>query len=101
MKFFTSYSNSCILKYEKQQLEKKHPDFKALLKEYRDGILLFEISDQKIWSKAIKDSVGLSEFYEENKNKWMYPARKKVEIFTSNNEKVIKNAYKYKKTSGR
>ena len=96
-KLFTSYSNSCILKYERQQLEKKHPDFKALLKEYRDGILLFEISDQKIWSKAIKDTVGLSEFYEENKNNWMYPARRKVEIFTSNSEKNIKNVCKFKK----
>ena len=50
-----------------------------------------------IWSKAIKDTSGLKTFYNLNKNKWIWPERANVEIFTSNNKKTIKKAYKFSK----
>ena len=86
-----------LIEFEKTQLERKYPEFKGLLKEYRDGILLFEISDQMIWTKAIKDTSGLKEFYEKNKNQWKWSERADVEIFSSNNSKIIKKAFKLKK----
>lgn len=94
---FNHFINREIIEYEKTQLTKKHPEFKALLKEYRDGILLFEISDQKIWSKAIKDTSGLNEFYKENKNNWMWSNRVVAEVFTAKDKKEIKKAYSSKK----
>ena len=94
---FNNFINREIIEYEKTQLTKKHPEFKALLKEYRDGILLFEISDQKIWSKAIKDTSGLNEFYQENKNNWMWSNRVVAEVFTGKDKKEIKKAYSRKK----
>ena len=86
-----------LIEYEKTQLERKHPDFKALMKEYRDGILLFEISDQKIWTKAIKDTSGLINFFNTNRNTWKYPNRVNATIFTSSSKKTIKKAYSIKK----
>lgn len=94
---FNNFINREIIEYEKTQLIIKHPEFKALLKEYRDGILLFEISDQKIWSKAIKDTSGLNEFYKVNKNNWMWPNRVVAEVFTYKDKKEIKKAYSRKK----
>lgn len=96
-KKYDQYVNDKIIAYEKTRLEAKHPDFKALLKEYRDGILLFEISDQMIWSKAIKDTTGLKKFYQENKNNWMWEDRLEIELFSSTNVKSIKKAYALKK----
>ena len=93
----TKFVNKKIIAYEKTQLERKYPEFKGLLKEYRDGILLFEISDQMIWTKAIKDTSGLKSFYELNKDQWKWDERADVEIFSSNNKKIIKKAYKLKK----
>lgn len=46
------------------------------MKEYMDGILLFELTDQKVWSKAVKDSAGLRDFYNTNKDK--YPDEEKL-----------------------
>ena len=86
-----------LIEYEKTQLERKHPDFKALMKEYRDGILLFEISDQKIWTKAIKDTSGLIDFFNLNRNTWKYPSRANATIFSSSSKKIIKKAYSIKK----
>ena len=51
-----------IIKFEDQNLEAKHPQFKALIQEYRDGILLFDLMDKKVWSKAVKDTTGTLAF---------------------------------------
>ena len=86
---FNKFINQKLIAFEKTQLETKHPDFKALMKEYRDGILLFEISDQKIWTKAIKDTAGLKKFYSSNKDTWKWPNRISGTVFTTESKKTI------------
>ena len=86
---FEKFINQNLIAFEKTQLETKHPDFKALMKEYRDGILLFEISDQNIWTKAIKDTAGLKKFYSSNTNTWKWPNRVSGTVFTSESKKTI------------
>jgi peptidyl-prolyl cis-trans isomerase SurA len=96
-KQFRNFTKKEIINFEKTQLSIKYPDFKALLKEYRDGILLFEISDQMIWSKAIKDTMGLKKFYNNNSDKWRWEDRIKAEFFYSESKKQIKRVYNLKK----
>ena len=55
---------------------------------------MFEINDQKVWSYAIKDTVGLKNFYESNKNDHLWEERVDARIFTSLDKKTIKKAYK-------
>jgi peptidyl-prolyl cis-trans isomerase SurA len=86
---FYKFINQKLIAFEKTQLETKHPDFKALMKEYRDGILLFEISDQNIWTKAIKDTAGLKEFYSSNRDTWKWPNRISGTVFISESKKII------------
>lgn len=63
-------SSEEIMKYEDSVLERKHPDFKYLMKEFHDGILLFEISSDKVWNKVQNDTTGLMRHYELNKYKF-------------------------------
>ena len=84
-KRFKDYVNETILSYEDNQLEAKYPDFKALVKEYRDGILLFELTDRLVWTKAVKDTTGLRVYYQTVKQKYMWPDRKEVSMLTINN----------------
>ena len=55
------------MQYENQQLENKYPEFGMLMNEYREGILLFNICNDLIWSRASKDTEGLQKFFEENR----------------------------------
>ncbi len=64
-----------ILKYEDLQLETKYPEFKALMQEYHDGVLLYEIMTDKVWNKANKDTLGLKNYYEKNKTNYMWKDR--------------------------
>ncbi len=102
-KEFDKFVNDFIKKYEMQKLPQKDQNFKFVLKEYHDGILLFNIMDDKVWKKAVKDSTGLKEFYEKNKNNYLYPVRYKVVKFVTTNEKIqnklIKLLQKQSKTS--
>ncbi len=61
-----------LFEYEKNNLESRYPEFGMLMKEYRDGILMFDISQKEIWDKAAKDTVGLRKYFEANKAKYKY-----------------------------
>src|SRR5204863_3959906 len=90
-------SESCM-NYKESRLEIENPEFKTLMEEYRDGILLFELTDRKVWSKAVKDTAGLKEFYEKNKNNYMWPDRVEATIYTCANANAAKETRKWMKT---
>jgi peptidyl-prolyl cis-trans isomerase SurA len=92
---FKNFSEKAVMSYENDHLEEKYPDFKMLYKEYRDGILLFELMDDEVWSKAVKDTAGLEAYYEANKTKYMWPKRARMKVHTANDEKVAAKMLKY------
>lgn len=79
---YDSWVNETLLAYEESRLDVKYADFRNLMKEYRDGILLFDLTDKKVWSKAVKDSAGLKEFHEKNKSNYMWTDRVDATIYT-------------------
>jgi len=89
-----AYLDRELLAYEDSKLESKYNDFRLLMNEYHDGILLFELTDRKVWSKAVKDSVGLVNFYESNKNEFMWKERAAATVYTCANAKIAKQLKK-------
>jgi peptidyl-prolyl cis-trans isomerase SurA len=71
-----------LLEHENAMLELKFPEFKAIVNEYHDGMLLFEITNQNVWNKAIQDSLGLNEFFAANRGNYVWPDRVNARIFT-------------------
>jgi peptidyl-prolyl cis-trans isomerase SurA len=88
------YGEDRLLQLEDAKLEEKYTPFRLLMKEYREGILLFEMTDQMVWSKAVKDTAGLSVFYEANKGKFMWPERASAIIYTCSNADIAKKVRK-------
>lgn len=63
-----AYEDRELLAFEDTQLEKKYPDFRFLIQEYHDGILLFEVSNKEVWDKASKDTQGLETYFKAHKD---------------------------------
>jgi peptidyl-prolyl cis-trans isomerase SurA len=68
-----------IFKYENSQLENKNTEFADLVKEYYEGILLFDIMERNVWSKASTDSIGLESYFAKNKDKYSTPEAKPLD----------------------
>lgn len=86
------YSNA--INFKDSRLSKTNNEFKLLIQEYRDGILLFDLTDEKVWSKAVKDSAGLENFYQENKNNYMWDKRADATLYVCKDANVAKSVSK-------
>ena len=67
---YDDFFDSEILEYYKEDLINTEPEYANTLTEYQDGLLLFELMQQKIWNKSSKDSLGLKKFYKDNITKY-------------------------------
>jgi peptidyl-prolyl cis-trans isomerase SurA len=72
---YKSFSDDIVIAYEESRLPEKYPEFRYIYEEYHDGILLFDIMDQKVWSAALADTTGLEAFYREHKKSYMWEER--------------------------
>ncbi|OQX81031.1 MAG: hypothetical protein B6D61_01160 [Bacteroidetes bacterium 4484_249] len=88
-KKYKLYSDMECKAYEDSRLEDKYPEFKAIMKEYRDGILLFELTNQKIWSFATKDTIGLKNYHEQHKKEFMWETRLDASVYTFNDTAYV------------
>lgn len=86
---YNLFEKKSIMAFENDQLEFKYPEYRALLNEYRDGILLFDVMEQLVWQKASQDSLGLAQFYESNKAKYIKRDVALADIFTAKSSNVI------------
>ncbi len=92
-KIFNKYVDEEVINFLDERLEEMYPEFKSLVNEYRDGILLFELTDDKVWSAAIKDTTGLKEFYGKHKNDYMWGNRVDATIITSLSPEAVDKAH--------
>ncbi len=91
---YKRYVDEQVFAYEESQLEVKYEDFRNLMQEYHDGILLFDLTDKKVWNKAVIDTAGLEKYHAENKNKYMWKERVRVLTYNCLDEKTKKAAVK-------
>jgi peptidyl-prolyl cis-trans isomerase SurA len=97
-KAYNSWVNTTIMQYENSRLEEKYPEFRLLVNEYRDGILLFDLTQELVWDKASKDTTGLKDFYDRNKENYMWGDRVSAVVYSCVNKstatKVLKSLKK-------
>jgi len=89
---YDQYVDQNLTDYEKANLENKHEDYRMLVKEYRDGILLFQLMDEKVWSKAIEDTTGLEKFFAENQSKYQWEPRVHATVISAASPELLTKA---------
>jgi peptidyl-prolyl cis-trans isomerase SurA len=95
---FEAWVDAALIAYEDQQLESKYPDFKHLVREYKEGILLFDLTQDEVWNKAASDSAGIAQEYELIKNQYKWNDRISFEYWVC---KDIRTARKIAKWSNK
>lgn len=98
---FTKFLEERLLEKSLDDLENSNADYRNLLNEYSDGLLLFAISNDKVWAVASKDRVGLEKYFQEHQSnyKWSEPRFRGKIFYCSTNKiknKVDKFYSKYK-----
>lgn len=68
-------SGDDLLEQEALNLEKTNPSFAELMEDYKNGIFIFKLQEDEIWNKVSVDSVKLYDFYQNNKQKYVWPDR--------------------------
>lgn len=87
---YQNFVNESVLQYHEQNLEKVDVDFSNLLLEFEEGLLLFELMENKIWNVAETDSLKIKIFYDTNKSSYVLEERIDAIIATSSKQKVSK-----------
>ena len=93
-------SDADVKAYADAHLEEKYPELRNLVREYHDGILLFDVSLREVWDKANKDHEGLTAFFKANKKQytWDEPRYKgwliyaKTELAAKAAKQIVKGA---------
>ncbi|PXV68002.1 peptidyl-prolyl cis-trans isomerase SurA [Dysgonomonas alginatilytica] len=77
---------------QKLTLAEKHPEFRHLIQEYYEGILLFNVMNQQVWEKAQNDTQMLQQLFDKDplKYKWESPKYKGYVIHAKDKTTIIK-----------
>lgn len=91
---YNMYTTTVVNDLEEHRLVEEQPEFRSLMQEYRDGIMLFELMDRNVWGKASRDTTGLKAFYETRKGKYLWEPGFTGAVYRFKNEKALKEGQK-------
>lgn len=96
-KALNDYKDQMLLDYEKSRLSTKYAEFRLLEREYYEGILLFDLTEEKVWRRALNDTTGLQEFFENNRDQYTWGMRFNLYQVDAADKKTCKKAINYLK----
>ena len=87
-KHYKNFVINSVMTFYEENLEKYNSEFKYLLQEYKEGILLFSLMDEVIWTKSMQDSAGLKAFFEKNRDDYKWSDRFEITMYVTSDKKV-------------
>lgn len=90
---YEMYTNKIVKDVQMDNLYKTNAEYRALLSEYMDGILLFDLMERNVWNKASSDTAGLNTYYANNKAKYVWKPSFEGKVFQSGNPEEMNELY--------
>ncbi len=92
--WYDQFVEKTLAETEEKDLESNNKEYQMLLKEYRDGILLFSLMNQEVWQKGITDSLGQVDFYRKNIDRYQWKNRVEAFVVKVLDKSQLENARK-------
>ncbi|MFT3682762.1 MAG: peptidylprolyl isomerase [Ferruginibacter sp.] len=86
------YIATASMEYYKKHLEEYNPDFNFQMQEFKEGNMLFEVMEKKVWGKAAADTTGLKKYYEAHRPNYLWTESADVLLFNCSDEKTAQAA---------
>lgn len=93
--WYDKFIEVSLLDAEIEDLTNNNQEYRLLIQEYRDGILLFSLMNEQVWQKAIEDSVGQLKYYEENVARYQWNERAQALIIAIGKEESIPSVRRF------
>jgi peptidyl-prolyl cis-trans isomerase SurA len=90
VELYNEFETEQLKDYFKERLEVDNEEYAAVLNEYRDGLLIFDVMNKNIWQKAKTDSLGLDEYYNKTKADYQWKQRVDADIYSATSESIAK-----------
>lgn len=94
---FNQFVDFQLNQYYDANLENEYPEFKYVMTEYREGLLLFDLMEREIWERSKTDTIGQQKYYEDHISNYQWKKRLKADIFSTTNKTAIEQALKLTK----
>ena len=94
---YTLFVEAQLNKYYDANLESEFSEFKHIMDEYRDGLLLFDLMEKEIWERSKSDTIGQKQYYLDHIQNYKWKKRVETEIYSSSDKSDIEKALKYAK----
>lgn len=82
-----------IFEVKAETIEKDHPEFAAIMKEYNEGILLYQIEQERVWNRVAVTDSGLAAYFAANRDKFRYPERLDITVLRVANDSLASAFY--------
>ncbi len=87
---FDEFETKSLKEYFRANLEKQNEEYATIINEYRDGLLIFEVMSDNVWTKAKNDTLGMESFFNARRGDYQWKERAKIESFATSDESMLK-----------
>ena len=81
--YYDQFKSKTIKEFYLNILENENEEYAAVLSEYRNGLLIYDVMEKNIWEVAKTDSIGLQKYYVETKSNYTWKQRIDAEVISA------------------
>lgn len=86
---YNQFVDDEIKEEEDRQLLATNEDYRNLITEYREGMLMFSVMEKEVWNKASADTIGQLQYYQQHKQQYQAGERVKARVISATTKTIL------------